>query len=81
MLLNLFLTVIPFKYSVEAHARTRRKASSKQPGMLFDNLYIYIAYCLLATAASRTSAHNTTKASSNVATMQGMLSTNFRSLT
>jgi hypothetical protein len=49
--------------------------------MLFDNLHIYITYCLLATAASHTSTHNTTKASSNIATMQGMLSTNFRFLT
>jgi len=58
---------------VEARPRTRRKASSKQPGMLFDNLYVYIAYCLLATAASRTSTRNTIKASSNVATMQGIV--------
>ena len=65
-----------FENSVEAHPRVLRKASLKQPCMLFNSQCVHFAYCISEMAASRTTTWNTTKSSSG-ASMQGMLSTNF----
>jgi hypothetical protein len=70
--------IIPIQVSlnyVEADPHVLRKASSKQPRMLFNSLCVCVAYCILEMAA-HTTTRNTTKSSSGAST-QGMLSTNF----